>query len=107
MNVDTTTSSVRESVVVETSIERAFRTFTEDIGLWWPPDHHVLEAELAEMVFEPTVGGHVYDRGVDGSESRWSRVLVYEPPTRVVFSWDINSKWQREADPSRASEVEV
>ena len=44
---------------------------------------------IAETVFEPQVGGHIYDRGVDGSECRWARILAYEPPDRVVFSWDI------------------
>jgi uncharacterized protein YndB with AHSA1/START domain len=83
---------VQESVVVEAPIERAFAAFTEGIGGWWPPDHHILQAELAEMVFEPRTGGHIYDRGVDGSECRWARVLAYEPPHRVVFSWDINTQ---------------
>jgi uncharacterized protein YndB with AHSA1/START domain len=59
------------------------------------------------MVFEPRVGGHVYDRGVDGSECRWARVLAYEPPERFVISWDINLQWQIETDPERTSEVEV
>ncbi len=59
------------------------------------------------MVFEPRVGGHVYDRGTDGSECRWARVLAYEPPNRVVFSWDISLQWQLETDPTRTSEVEV
>jgi uncharacterized protein YndB with AHSA1/START domain len=59
------------------------------------------------MVFEPHQGGHVYDRGVDGSECRWARVLAYEPPERVVISWDINLQWQLEGDPARTSEVEV
>jgi uncharacterized protein YndB with AHSA1/START domain len=59
------------------------------------------------MVFEPRVGGHVIDRGVDGSECRWGRVLVYEPPSRVVISWDINLQWLLESDPARTSEVEV
>jgi uncharacterized protein YndB with AHSA1/START domain len=66
-----------------------------------------LQAELAEMVFEPRAGGHVYDRGVDGSECRWARVLVYEPPNRFVISWDITLQWQLESDPQRTSEVEV
>jgi uncharacterized protein YndB with AHSA1/START domain len=74
---------------------------------WWPPEHHILQAELAEMVFEPHVGGFVYDRGVDGSECRWARVLAYEAPTRVVFSWDIGVQWQLEADSARTSEVHV
>ena len=59
------------------------------------------------MVFEPRVGGHVYDRGVDGSECRWARVLAYEPPNRVVISWDINTQWQLETDLEKTSEVEV
>ena len=58
-------------------------------------------------MFEPRVGGHIYDRGEDGSECRWARVLAYEPPDRVVFSWDIGVQWQLEADPENASEVEV
>ena len=58
-------------------------------------------------MFEPRVGGSIYDRGVDGSECRWARVLAYEPPERVVFSWDIGPTWQIETDPDRASEVEV
>jgi uncharacterized protein YndB with AHSA1/START domain len=88
-------------------IDRAFAVFTEEIGSWWDPNHHLLEAELAEMVFEPRVGGHIVDRGVDGSESRWARVLAYDPPDRFVISWDIDLRWQIETDPDRTSEVEV
>lgn len=102
-----TESTARSSILVEAPIERAFEVFTADIGSWWPSDHHILQAELAAMVFEPRVGGHVYDRGTDGSECRWARVLAYEPPTRVVFSWDIDLRWQIETDPERTSEVEV
>ena len=58
-------------------------------------------------MFEPQVGGHIYDRGEDGSECRWARVLAYEPPDRVVFSWDISPQWQLETDPDNTSEVEV
>ena len=107
MSTQVSETSVTTSVVVEAPIERAFSVFTDDIGSWWTPEHHILEAELAEMVFEPRVGGHIIDRGVDGSECRWARVLVYEPPTRVVFSWDIDVRWQLEPDPERTSEVEV
>ncbi|MGA2010027.1 MAG: SRPBCC family protein [Solirubrobacteraceae bacterium] len=107
MSTQSTVTPVRSSIVVEAAADRAFTVFTAGIGTWWPADHHVLEAELAEMVFEPRVGGHVYDRGVDGSECRWARVLAYEPPDRVVFSWDINAQWQIETDPERTSEVEV
>jgi uncharacterized protein YndB with AHSA1/START domain len=107
MNVQAPATSVHKSITVETPIERAFTVFTDDIGSWWPPDHHILEAPLAAMVFEPRAGGHIYDRGTDGSECRWARVLAYEPPTRVVFSWDINLQWQIETDPERTSEIEI
>ena len=107
MSTQATQTSVSESIVVNAPIERAFSTFTDDIGSWWPPDHHVIEAPLAGMVFEPRVGGHVYDRGVDGSECRWARVLAYEPPTRLVFTWDLSTQWKVEPDPTRASEIEV
>ena len=103
----TPTTSVRISFVVDAPIERAFTVFTRDIGSWWPPDHHILQAELAEMVFEPHVGGNIYDRGVDGSECRWARVLSHDPPNAVVFSWDIDLTWHIETDPSKASEVAV
>ncbi len=107
MTTEAADMAVRASVVVEAPIERAFSVFTEGMGTWWPPEHHILEAELAEMVFEPRQGGHVYDRGVDGSECRWARILVYEPPHRFVISWDISLRWGLEVDPTKTSEIEV
>ena len=107
MSTHTEVAAVEKLVVVEVPIERAFDVFTQEIGTWWPAEHHILQAELAEMVFEPWVGGNVYDRGADGSECRWARVLAYEPPTRLVFSWDIDLQWQLESDPAKTSEVEV
>jgi uncharacterized protein YndB with AHSA1/START domain len=107
MSTQISDTAVRTSIVVAAPIDRAFSVFTEDIGSWWPADHHVLQAELADMVFEPRVGGHVYDRGVDGSESRWARVLAYEPPHRIVISWDLSMQWQIETDPAKTSEIEV
>jgi uncharacterized protein YndB with AHSA1/START domain len=107
MTMQATDTSVSTTIVVEAPIERAFSVFTDDIGSWWHPDHHILESELAEMVFEPRAGGHVLDRGVDGTECRWARVLVYEPPNRVMISWDINTRWELETNLERTSEVEV
>lgn len=100
-------TSVTTQVEVEAPAEHAFRVFTHGIGSWWNPEHHILPAPLAEMVFEPRVGGHIIDRGTDGSECRWGRVLAYDPPRLVCFSWDINLRWQLETDPAKASEVEV
>ncbi|HEV3354638.1 MAG TPA: SRPBCC family protein [Acidimicrobiales bacterium] len=107
MSINTPATSVRTSIVVEAPIERAFRVFTEDFGSFKPPEHNMLGVEIAETVFEPRVGGHLYDRGVDGSECRWARVLAYDPPHRVLLSWDISPQWQLETDPQRTSEWEV
>ena len=100
-------TSVRAQIVVEAPIEEAFRVFTEDFGSFKPPEHNMLSVDIAETVFEPRVGGHLYDLGVDGSECRWARVLAYEPPDRVVLSWDISPQWQIETNPEKTSEFEV
>ncbi|HEX5436678.1 MAG TPA: SRPBCC family protein [Gemmatimonadaceae bacterium] len=100
-------TSVRMQIVVAASVERAFRVFTEQFDRIKPREHNLLGVDIAETVFEPRVGGHIYDRGVDGSECHWARVLAYEPPHRVVFSWDISPHWQIETDPEKTSEVEV
>ena len=99
--------AVRRQVVVDAPIERAFTAFVERFGDFKPKEHNLLGAPIAETRFEPHVGGHIYDRAEDGSECRWARVLAYEPPDRVVFSWDIGPTWQLEADEANASEVEV
>jgi uncharacterized protein YndB with AHSA1/START domain len=107
MSTQAAETSVRTRIVVEAPIERAFRVFTEEFDRVKPREHNLLDVDIAETVFEARAGGRIYDRGVDGSECQWARVLVCEPPNRVVFSWDINPRWQIEADPEKASEVEV
>jgi uncharacterized protein YndB with AHSA1/START domain len=101
------TDSVRRRVVVNAPIEVAFALFTGRFGDIKPREHNLLAVPIAETVFEPWVGGAVYDRGVDGSRCRWARVLVCDPPTRIVFTWDIGPAWQIETDLSKTSEVEV
>jgi uncharacterized protein YndB with AHSA1/START domain len=98
---------VRRRIVVQAPIEQAFAVFTERFGDFKPPEHNMLGVPISETVFDPKVGGHITDRGADGSECRWATVRVYEPPTRVVFSWNISPRWQIETDPDSTSEVEV
>ena len=102
-----TDTSVRTEIVVEAPVDRAFHVFTHRFDAIKPREHNMLQVEIAETVFEPKAGGRIYDRGVDGSECQWARVLAYDPPDRVVFSWDINPQWQIDSDAERASEVEV
>jgi len=107
MSTTTAATSVTLDVTVDVPPETAFRVFTEDFDAVKPREHNLLAVPIERTVFEPRVGGHIYDRGTDGTECRWARVLVYDPPDRVVFSWDISPRWQLETDPARASEVEV
>jgi uncharacterized protein YndB with AHSA1/START domain len=100
-------TSVRHSIVVEAPIARAFEVFTRQFGRFKPPEHNLLGVKIAETVFEPRVGGYLYDRGVDGSECRWARVLAYDPPNRVLLTWNISPRWQIETDPDMVSEWEV
>ena len=98
---------VNRHVVVDAPIATAFEVFTARFGDFKPREHNMLQSPIAQTVFEPRVGGHIYDRGEDGSECRWARILAFEPPDRVVFSWDIGPTWQVETDPALTSEVEV
>lgn len=98
---------VRRQVTVDAPIERAFSVFTDQFGDFKPKEHNLLGSPIAETIFEARVGGHIVDRAEDGNECRWARVLAYEPPHRVVFSWDISPRWQLEGDEANASEVEV
>lgn len=99
---------VQLGITVAVSAERAFQVFTEQFDRIKPREHNLLAPEpIAETVFETRVGGHVYDRGENGSVCRWARVLAFDPPRRFVISWDISPSWQLVTDPDEASEVEV
>ena len=98
---------VNRSVVVPVSQEVAFERFTAGFGDFKPREHNLLSSPIVSTRFEPFVGGGIVDVAEDGSECRWARILVFEPPSRVVFSWDIGPTWQIETDPDKTSEVEV
>jgi len=106
-STQTAETSVRASIVVAAPIERAFSVYTDGIDSWWPREHTIGAAPLERIVLEPRAGGRAYTIDVEGGECDWGRVLVYEPPRRVVFSWDITVAWKPETDPARCSEVEV
>lgn len=98
---------VRHAVTVPLTAERAFRLFTEGFDTWWPRGHKIGQSDLAEAVLEPRAGGRWYERDTDGGECDWGRVLVFDPPRRLVVSWQINDQWRYDDDPARGSEVEV
>src|SRR5215207_10163507 len=107
MTTQTDATTIRNDIVVDAPLERAFRVFVEQFDRIKPREHNLLAVPIAETVFEPRAGGHIYDRGEDGSECRWARVLAFDPPHRFVITWDISIEWQVETDLDRTSEIEV
>jgi uncharacterized protein YndB with AHSA1/START domain len=107
MSTASTIPAINGKVTVGAPIERAFRVFTASFNTWWPPEYHIGQADIAEAILEPREGGRWYERGVDGSECDWGRVLAWEPPDRLIVTWQINGEWQYDPDPEHASEVEI
>ena len=98
---------VQRHVVVNGTPDQAFAVFTQQFDAIKPREHNLLGSPIVETVLEPHVGGRIVDRAEDGSECAWARILAYDPPTRLVFSWDIGPTWRLETDPDNASEVEL
>lgn len=100
-----TPAAVRKSVRVKAELGKAFDVFTAGMNTWWNPSNKIGAADLKEAVLEPKVGGRWYEIDEDGSECDWGKVLVWEPPHRVVIDWQINGEWAY--DPSLHTEFEV
>jgi uncharacterized protein YndB with AHSA1/START domain len=105
--MSTPETSVRKSIVVNAPIAHAFKVFTEGFNTWWPRTHHIGKVEPYTAIVEPREGGRWFERGADGSECDWGRVLAFSPPTRVAVSWHLNASYAYDPDPTRASRVEV
>jgi uncharacterized protein YndB with AHSA1/START domain len=91
--------------VVKAAADRAFAAFTRDIGRWWPRTHSIGSSPQTDVLIEGRPGGRWYERGADGSECEWGKVLVWEPPTRLVLAWQLTAAWKY--DPTLVTEVEL
>lgn len=99
--------SVSKAIVVEAPRVQAFEFFIRQEA-WWPVQtHHLAEPPGETVILEPFVGGRWFERWCDGRECDWGTVLVWEPPRRVVVTWQVGPGWVYEPDPARASEIEV
>ena len=98
-------SSIRSEVIVEAPPDRAFRVFTEKMDTWWPATHHIGKADLKSIVLERRANGRWAEIGTDGSECQWGKVLVWDPPKRIVLGWQLTAEWQ--FDETFLTEVEV
>ena len=102
-----TVPDINGKITVSVPVEQAFRVFTSSFDSWWPREYHFGQAEMAEAILEPGEGGRWYERGTDGTERDWGRVLVWEPPQRLVVTWQTNGLYQYDPDPAHASEIDV
>jgi uncharacterized protein YndB with AHSA1/START domain len=101
------TAAVRKSIVVNTSVEHAFKVFTEGYDTWWPRSHHIGKSPMTRAVIEGKVGGRCYSEQQDGTECPWGQVLVWEPPHRLTIAWQITPEWGYQPDLAQSSEVEI
>jgi len=93
-----TDQAVRREIVVDVPPERAFELFTAEMTSWWPPAHHIGSAPIAEIVVEPRPGGRWFTRHQDGTETSTGAVVAWDPPTRLVITWQIGADWKFHAD---------
>ena len=85
---------VVKTVAVACTPEEAFRYFTADFGMWWPAATHSVIARASQfkdtpatIILEPHVSGRIFERSRAGEEHAWGSVLVWQPPTRLAFSF--------------------
>ena len=104
---DTAVAPVRKSIAVQATPERAFEVFTADFDSWWPRTHHIGKSPMKRAIIEEKQGGRCYSEQIDGTDCDWGTVLVWEPPTRFVIAWQINTDWTFQPDLAQSSEVEV
>ena len=101
MSKTTMLEVVRKTVTVDCTVEEAFRVFTAEARSWWPVETHSINVQVDEIVFEPRVGGAVYEIGANGERGHWATVLDWDPPHRLVLAWNILER------PGDVTEVEV
>jgi len=104
-NLEIRPAPVRRSVVVKAGVERSFAAFTSNIGRWWPKSHTIGSAPPANVIMEGRAGGRWYEISADGGECEWGKVLLWEPPNRLILGWQLNGNWKY--DPAFVTEVEI
>jgi uncharacterized protein YndB with AHSA1/START domain len=100
-----TVAPVRKTIRVRATPERAFDIFTAGMGRWWNRQYSINKSPIRDVVLEPTPGGRWFERGEDGSECQWGKVLAWEPPVRLLLAWQITPQWT--FDPALVTEVEI
>lgn len=106
MSTTIVAAPVRKSIRVNASRERAFDVFAKNMIAWWNPEYTINRASpMADIVVEPREGGRWFERGKDGSECQWGKVLAWKPHERLVLAWQITPEWNYDAN--LVTELEV
>lgn len=92
---------IRLTFEVDCPIDHAFEVWTARIAQWWPRDHTVSADEDLTVVLEGRSGGRIFERLASGIEHDWGEVTVWEPPTRLSYTWHLMR------DRSDATDVEI
>ena len=100
-------TSVKKSIVVHTSVERAFEVFTTGFDAWWPRSHHIGKSPMKAAIIEARLGGRCYTTQDDGTDCDWGQILAWDPPHRLVIAWQITHEWGYQPDLAKSSEVEI
>jgi uncharacterized protein YndB with AHSA1/START domain len=97
---------IRRSVTVGLPVDQAFAAFA-DLARWWPREYTWAGDTLEDIGIGPREGGFCFERGPHGFTCHWGRVLVWDPPARLVLAWQIAPDRAPEPNPAKASKVEV
>jgi len=99
-------AAIRKAITVNAPMERAFAVFASRMGEWWHKQHSIAKGTTqVDVVIEPRAGGRWYEKGADGSEHPWGRVLAYDPPHKLILAWQLNRDFIY--DPDFETTVEV
>src|SRR3982751_995263 len=99
-------AAIRKTVTVNAPSDRAFEVFATRMGEWWHKEHSIAKGTTqVDVVIEPRAGGRWYEKGADGSEYLWGRVIAYEPPRRLILAWQLNREFVY--DPDLETTVEI
>jgi len=99
-------AAIRKTITVNAPVERAFDVFASRMGSWWHKEHSIArDTTQADVVIEPRDGGRWYEKGADGSEHQWGRVLAFERPRRLVLAWQLTREFSY--DPAFETTVDV
>jgi uncharacterized protein YndB with AHSA1/START domain len=94
-----------QTIQVKAAPARAFDLFVTHMGSWWPKGRTIGKNPHTDIVVEPRPGGQWFERDADGHETRWGKVLEWQPPSRLLLAWQLTCEWGY--DPDLVTEVEL